>query len=113
MQTRINPKTVSHIRVSDIRKSNYIWCEKIEAKKGFWWSEDGYDEGYWWKGVSGVFSYKFDRKEGVKDIDGVLWFLPSINIYFGEKVIKELFFKTYKEARQYCDKNFPEVNVIC
>lgn len=113
METRINSKTVSHIRILDLRKSDYIWCEKIEAKKGFWWSVDSYEEGYWWKGNQSVFSYKFDRKEGVKDIYGVLWYLPCVSVYFGEKVIKELFFKTYKEARQYCDKNFSEVNVIC
>lgn len=113
MQTRINPKTVSHIIVRDLRESGYIWCEKIEAKKNFWWSEDGYEEGYWWDGVQNFWDSKFDEEEGVKDIDGVLWYLPSINVYFGEKLIKELFFETYKEATQYCYKNFPEVNVIC
>lgn len=113
MEVRINPKTVSHIRIRDLIKSDYIWCEKIEAKRNFWWSEDGYEEGYWSGGHQGIFSYRFDEKEGVKDIDGVLWYLPSVSVYFGEKLIKELFFETYKEARQYCDKNFPEVNVIC
>ena len=46
------------------------------------------------------------------DIDGDLWYLPKVSIFCGEKLIKEKTFNTTEEAKEYCDVNFPNVNII-
>lgn len=37
---------------------------------------------------------------------------PSVSVFVGKKIIKELFFDDLEEAKRYCDTNFHDVNFI-
>lgn len=117
METRINSKTVSHIDIYDLEATGYIWCDEIKEKKVFFnliSLNDAYEEGYWYNGYQGFFGEKLDKsKNYMRNVNGEIYFIPHISIFCGQEKIKTIYFETFEEAKEYCDKNYGEVNVIC
>jgi len=48
----------------------------------------------------------------MRDINGILWNNPKIEIFVGKERIKTKYFKTVSDAKEYCNINFPNVNVV-
>lgn len=119
MEIRINPEQITHIKIYNSICENYVWCDKKSGKSLFWGliSDSDYEEGYYPQGIqTWRTQYLMLTKEDVNkeyyDIDGVLYRTPRIEIFAGKEIIKRKYFKTVEEAKEYCDKTFPNINVV-
>lgn len=115
-QTLINPQHVTHIKIKPATKTEYIWCNEKPEKKhwlGFI-KEYGYEEGFWENGFQGFFSTRIDTNEHkfLVEIEGVLWSLPSIEIFAHGKKIYTNHYESVSEIEQICKSEFPNVSVI-
>lgn len=114
-ELRINPENVSHIKIYDLEATGYIWCDAIKKKTvlfGWITTVEPYEEGYYFNGAQGWLSDKIEPKSHMRTIEGELYLDPCISIFAGETKIKTKFFKTVEECKEYCDLNFPNVNVV-
>jgi hypothetical protein len=112
MQTRINKKQVSHLVISGLIKTKYVWRpEKIE-KHFFGLFKDVYKAGYYYKGLDS-FEVDYSKiEDDMTDIDGVLHYLPSVTVFSGGKEILEEIFDDVETAREWATKNFPNCEIV-
>jgi hypothetical protein len=114
METRINPQKVSHIQIYDAHKG-YRWSDCIQefeykTFKKYWLFKTNKD-GYY--NVRGWDNYFKELPKGCYDLLGELYSYAKAEIFSGGKQIKTEYFESIEQAKEYCDKNFKEVNVIC
>jgi len=109
---KINPKLVTHIKLCDLRKSDYVFLPDKYSKFLFWDTLE-YSKGYYEDGVYSSFNllptYYIYPKE-MKDIDGVLWYMPKIKIFAGKNIATK-YFETYKQATDWWQENLPNVSI--
>lgn len=114
METRINPNQVSHIKIKRLQKTKYFWIPEKTRSFLFGLFKSTIKEGYYyWNTVfeGEVVYFANEKCVDMVDIDGDLWYLPKVSIFCGEKLIKERYFNTFEEAKEYCNINFPNVNI--
>lgn len=114
METRINPQQITHIKLYGAHKG-YRWSngiQKFEYRKfkKYWLFKTNKD-GYY--STSGWDNYFESLPEGCYDLLGDLYTRAKIEIYFGEKRIKTMHFDSLEQAKEYCNKNYKKVNLIC
>ena len=115
-QLRINPQTVTHIKIDDLEATGFIWRDETPVKKVFFnliTVDYGWEGSYWYQGNPGSYTDKIDTlKSYMRDIGGEIYFLPSVSVFCGEKKMKTKHFETVEEAKEYATNNFPNVNII-
>ena len=114
MELRINKDAVSHIKIYDFYKTDYIWCDKKPIKFLGIFNDGEYREGYWRRGEQSHWNWCMDE-EYLNDYvveEGVLIEKPRIKIFTGEHVIKHKYFDSLEAAQKYCKGKFPNVTVI-
>jgi len=113
METRISPNQVSHIAICDGHKgykwSNYIQEFKYRKFKKYWLWRTNLD-GYY--NVRGWSNYFKELPEVCYDLNGELWSYTSVSIFSAEKRIKNKYFETLEQAKEWVTENFPNCNVI-
>ena len=125
METRINPKQVSHIEICDAHKgihcywggyADVVWME-ADYFKFFWLFKTksiNYVAGYYkdckrhWLGNDTA----IDLKDREYDLLGEVYTKPSISIFCAEKRIKTEYFDTIEQAKEWTSNNFPNCSVI-
>ena len=118
---KINPKLVTHLKVFNRIKgvydiwgnvNQYIYLPQITKKFLFWsWIEQ--EAGYYRHGRQSSFSpviKELDPK--YKDVDGILFSNPHVEIYNGKVLLTIVWFSSYEEVEEFVNTNFPEVNII-
>lgn len=113
MKTLFNKEKVTHLQIRDLIKSNYIWCNEVKEKRVFFnmfLSQVGSKEGYYENKIRS-WIYRVDKVEkGSIDIDGVLHWLPYVQVYINKECVGLKYFNKLEEAVAYCDKEFENVN---
>ena len=112
METRINPNQVSHIAICDGHKgykwSNCIQEFKYKQYEKYWFFKSS-PSGYY--SVKGWDNYFKKLPEGCFDLNGELWSYASVSIFSAEKRIKNKYFETLEQAKEWVTSNFPNCNV--
>jgi len=121
MTQKINPQLVTQIKIYDQHIGVKDWYGDYNPYR---WVKETYFHLLWfiptpWKNFnSGYYRegspssyYSSITGLGGKYIDcgGELWTKPHIEIYVAGKNIKTKYFKTYKEAIDWCQENLPNV----
>ena len=112
MQTRINKEQVSHLVISDLIKSNYIWRPKRVKSYFFGLIKEVNKAGYYYKGLSRFEPDYFEVEDDMTDIDGVLHYLPSVTVFSGGKEILEEIFDDVETAKEWATENFPNCEIV-
>lgn len=136
MILNINPDLITHIKIYDLRKGvkygyypdePYIYLPSRKKWKWFGFIPyiEKYVEGFYINGkyqnnyfnyIPGYSLYSVEEVEKMKGIIIVdseeLYTLPTLEIFIGEKLLKRLYFNSFKEALKFRMKNFPNVDVI-
>ena len=123
METRLNKELVTHLRIKKECKGvlyscgtivEFDWREDVTQSLFGFFREVLYPKGYYRKGLaqSSWHLHCKDVPEGCYDLGGELYSFSSVSIFIGEKIIKTKYFSTFDESKQYCDENFPNVNLI-
>jgi hypothetical protein len=112
--TIFNKEKVTHIQITDLTKTNYIWCDEIKEKRIFFniiLLIEGYKAGFYKGNQTGCFSIRIDKpEEGSVDINGVLHWLPTVKVYINRECVGFKYFDTIEEAKDFCKKEFPNVD---
>jgi hypothetical protein len=124
MITKINPQQITHIKIYDEIKgiysyyNNVIDCVWMEASyfHFLWFIKTNilnYSAGFYKNKKREIWSNEYPIEVGEHNTvrDNCLYTKAKIEIYFGEKQIKRMYFETFKEAKKYCIENYPEVSV--
>ncbi len=134
MELRINKDTVTHIEIYDVRKGiqqtgnvrndSYELLpykkERIKYFIPFFNKTIIYPKGYYRNGIyelSEYSSYHYTEKK-IENMKGIFVFgldvftKPFVKIYVGNTLIKSMYFDFIDEAQSFCNKKFPNVNVI-
>jgi hypothetical protein len=122
-EVRINPQQVSHIQIYDECKGvrylfgtiDYVWMEEDSFLFLWFYKILNYPAGFYRnckrKSISNDTPLELEHWHFVRD--NCIWSRPKIEIFAGGKQIKTEYFESIEQAKEYCDKNFKEVNVIC
>jgi hypothetical protein len=116
-ELRINKDLVTHIKIYDLEYSGYYYLPEIKVKT--WWGgtkvkqEEGIYKKYrdWW--IERKYSVEYFEKEykfvRIKD----KYYEPiHIMIFAGETKLKYKRFNSLQEAKEYCDREFPNIKTI-
>jgi hypothetical protein len=110
----IDKSKVTHIVVKDLIKTNLVWYDEVKEKTLFFGLitlSDGYYSGYYDRVPTNWFYEMIPTttKESI-DINGVLHYLPKIEIYTNDKKIDVKYFDHIENALTFCKIEFPNVN---
>lgn len=137
-ELRINKSAVTHLiltkRFEGINNGyhtkKYYWLpEKVE--KFLWWVDGVYPEGFYhnslrnsiWGSHYGEFKADFTLEELNKSKryyehtqDSMsppsVWTKDNVEVYCGKLLLETYYFENYSEVRSFCDKEFPNINLI-
>lgn len=117
MKTRINPLMVSHIEITPLKNSGYMWVDEVKEKRIFFnliqtiYPSEG---GFWENGSTSYWSDKLIERQLKATIvkNGVAYWKPYLAIFSGGKQIEGKYYKTIDEIYKVCDELFPNVNIV-
>lgn len=123
-ETRLDVSKVTHIKITDSfigietgwGIKQYKYCEATYFKFLIWKFLE-HEAGYWRDGkqysscLSPMYSPEEIHNEPMYTIeDGWVRTNASVQVFVGQKLIKELYFTDLASAKRYCDINFHNVN---
>lgn len=123
METRINPQQVTHIKIYDECKGvrynyqtvDYVWMEEDSFLLFWFYKVVNYPAGFYRNCNRGFITndtpFELEHWHFVRG--NCIWSKPKIEIFAGEKLIKSMYFESVKDAKNYCNKNFHNVSIIC
>jgi len=110
----IDKSKVTHIVVKDLTKTKLVWYDEVKEKRlffGMFLLTEGYKSGFYDREPT---SWFYERVPGTNsssvNINGILHYLPIIEIYFNDKKIDVKYFNTIEKALSFCKSEFPNVN---
>lgn len=120
MELRINKSLVTHIKIYDQEDTGKIWCEEKTVKTFFnLFTVERYSAGFYFEGRQDYWNYYgfFSKEDADQCVDLThnnlyLFHRPKAEIFAGQEKLKVKYFDTVEEAKGYCEKNFPNVNVV-
>ena len=124
-ETRINPNQVSHITICDAKKGreyywngyvDYVWME-AEYFKFLWLfktSFKNYEAGYYknYKRAWITNDTPTELRKSEYTLLGEVYTLPRVSIFAGGKEIKNRYFETLEQVKEWVTLNFNNCNVI-
>lgn len=119
-QLKINKDKITHIELYDFEDLGYEWVNYVykpnwlERLLG---SKKENHSGYYRNGVYSYARFKYglhyeEVKQGEIDKRGKLYEKPKAIIFIEKYVLRVRYFESYKEALDFCKKEFPNVNYI-
>ncbi len=108
-----NKEKVTHIKITDLIKTDYIWHDerkKVKKLFGLITLKEGYKAGFYKGDPTSLFTYSIDEAvEGSININGIFYWLPVIEVYINNERVGLKYFDTIEEAKSFCEKEFPNV----
>lgn len=122
MEIRINPNQVSHIKIYDKCKGvryqyqtiDYVWMEEDSFLFLWFYKILNYPAGFYRnckrRYISNGMPLELEDWHFVRD--NCIWSRPKVEIFSAEKRIKDRYFKTIEQAKEWVTENFSNCNVI-